>query len=166
MEQKHLDYLAQLGPIMPADVKPELPGWYARGYPTSSRTGETWLLARDYWDGTNWFMGNSDGSKHESPDTTQPLRWRGLAEPTISAPAIADAMTADAAALGFVDVVQVGPDGAKRGEAVKVAQPAPDARHILVADEFGPLPVLKRWQVCAIVVAAVALISGIAALVN
>lgn len=166
MEQKDLDYLAQLGPIMPADVKPAHVGWYARDYGAEGPSAERWLAARDYWDGTNWFIGNSDGSRNEFPSALLPMRWRGLAEPTITPERIADAMTADAVALGFVDVVQVGPDGAKRGEAVKVAQPADDAQHIMVADEFGPLPQLKPWQLFAIFAFVVAVVLGIAALVK
>lgn len=81
MNQKQLDYLASLGPIMPADVNPTMPGWYAREYSYDGKTN--WLFSRDYWDGENWFTGWADGTR-ETLLAAGRRRWRGLAEPAVA----------------------------------------------------------------------------------
>lgn len=166
MEQKYLDYLAQLGPIMPADVKPVHVGWYARSYRDGA---EPWDYSRDYWDGENWFTGWQDGTREDEPTETK-LPWRGLAEPTISAPAIADAMMDDAASLEPVDVVTVGPNGATRSQDAKVVpqrqEDAPDAFTEDWMAEYSVFDELRPWQVFAIVVGVILVLAGFSWLVK
>lgn len=152
MNQKYLDYLAQLGPIMPADVKPVHVGWYARSY---SDGREPWNYSRDYWDGKNWFTGWQDGTREDEP-AKEKLPWRGLAQPHvlgIDAPAIADAMMADAASLAAFHAALEPVD-------------APDKWNADWMDEYSVFDELKPWQIFAIAVAIVLLLVGFSWLVN
>lgn len=68
----------KLTPWFPPEVKPARPGWYQRDWKDKDA-----IVAPDYFDGQNWFIGSGNGTRSTIPSIVN-RPWRGLAEPPLT----------------------------------------------------------------------------------